>query len=71
MKKEGFDLCLEDILVKGLGFVIYQEIRFNKRKITEGFSSQEKRGFGPGREPTSCVLILCFDRSLMKHTHMH
>jgi len=59
---------LEDVLVKGQGFGIYQERIFNKRKLTEGFSSQEKRGFGPGREATSCVLVLCFDSSLMKHT---
>lgn len=60
MQRKGLDFCLEDLLVKGLGFGIDQERSFNKRKLTEGFSSQEKRGFGPGREPTFVFLSLYF-----------
>jgi len=38
-KEEGFDSCLEEILVEGLGGLAVVQIRsFNKRKLTKDFS---------------------------------
>ena len=70
-KEEGFDLCLEDILFKGLGFGRFQIRSFNKRKLTKGFPLKSGEVLSLEERQTLCSCYLCFGSSLMKYTHMH
>lgn len=59
-EEEGLDLCLGDIIVKGLG-LRNDQYEASMREIYERVSSlRERERFFPGREPTSCVLVLMF-----------
>ena len=52
-------MVLEETLTRVLGLGIFHLKFYKKRRVLVGFPLK-RRGFGPGREPTSCVLLLMF-----------